>query len=93
MIIPRTIHINTLHGQSEELKQVVNIQTTVLKQLSLTFYMLFGDISSAKLYKLKKTKISLRNDVYFLTSENVKDSKVNVYMCICVSQMIIHQST
>jgi hypothetical protein len=73
---------------------VVHIQTTVLKQLSLAFYMLFGDIISyAKLSKLRKIKISLRNYVYFLTSENVKDSKVNVYMCICVSQMIIHQST
>jgi len=54
--------------------------------------MLLGDIiSHAELSKLRKTRISVRTDVYFLTSENVKDSKVGVYMCICVSQMIIHQ--
>lgn len=64
----------------------------MLKQLSLASYMLLGDIiSHAELSKLRKTRISVRTDVYFLTSENVKDSKVGVYMCICVSQMIIHQ--
>lgn len=66
----------------------------MLKQLSLASYMLLGDIiSHAELSKLRKTRMSVRNDVYFLTNENVKDSKVDVYVHICVSQMIIHQST
>lgn len=63
----------------------------MLKQLSLAFYMLLGDIiSHAELSKLRKVKISSRTDVYFLTYKNVKDSKVDVYMCICVSQIITH---